>query len=186
MTDSDTLGRSAVDSPRSGWSGDRIGELIFAGLVLALGLYTFVGSFAIRTPAGAQVGPRVFPYLVAAILIGSGVALVIGVLRGRLGAREEGEDIDPDAKTDWWTIAKIVSLVLASILLLEILGWWMVGAILFGGAAWSLGAKRWWLAFLVGLVLGIGTQILFGEGLGLFLPRGMLFDAWYGPGPLFG
>ena len=23
------------------------------------------------------------------------------------------------------------------------------------------------------------------EGLGLFLPRGWAFDAWYGPGPLF-
>ena len=36
------------------------------------------------------------------------------------------------------------------------------------------------------LVLGIGTQLLFGEGLGLSLPRGMAFDWWYGPGPLFG
>lgn len=71
-------------------------------------------------------------------------------------------------------------------LLLEVLGWWLVAALFFGGVAWSLGAKKWWVAFLVGLALGIATQLLFGEGLGLFLPRGMLFDAWYGPGPLFG
>jgi putative tricarboxylic transport membrane protein len=186
VTTSDISTREGAPQPRPGWTADRIGELIFAGLVLALGVYTFIGAFAIRTPAGVQVGPRVFPLLVSVILVGAGTALVIGVLRGHLGAREEGEDIDPNAKTDWWTIAKIIALVLGAMLLLEILGWWLVAALLFGGTAWALGAKRWWLAFLVGLVLGIGTQILFGEFLGLFLPRGLLFDAWYGPGPLFG
>lgn len=186
MTTSEIADRGAAHAPRPGWTADRAGELVFACLVFALGVYAFVGAFAIRTPAGSAVGPRVFPYLVSVILLGAGAALIIGVLRGRLGAREEGEDIDPDAKTDWWTIAKLVGLLLGTVLLLEVLGWWLVAALLFGGAAWSLGAKRWWLAFLVGLVLGIGTQLLFGEGLGLFLPRGAAFDAWYGPGPLFG
>lgn len=185
MTTPHTIDRGAAESPRPGWTSERIGELVFAGLVLALGIFTFVGAFGIRTPAGAQVGPRVFPFLVSAILVGAGIVLVIGVLRGRLGAREEGEDLDPDAKTDWWTIAKIGALIVGVILLLEILGWWLTAALFFGGVAWSLGAKRWWLAFLVGLALGIATQLLFGEGLGLFLPRGLAFDAWYGPGPLF-
>lgn len=186
MTTPTTVGGGAAATPRPRWTPDRVGELIFAGLVLLLGVGAFVGAFAIRTPAGAAVGPRVFPFLVSAILVGAGIALVVGVMRGRLGAREEGEDIDPNAKTDWWTIGKLVALIVGVILLLEILGWWLVAALLFGGAAWTLGAKRWWLAFLVGLILGIGTQLLFGEVLGLFLPRGMLFDAWYGPGPLFG
>lgn len=186
MTDSTLVERGAAGSPRPGWTPDRVGELVFAALVLLLGVATFVGAFAIRTPAGSAVGPRVFPIMVSAILVGAGIVLVIGVLRGKLGAREEGEDIDPNAKTDWWTIGKLVALIVGVILLLEVLGWWLVAALLFGGAAWTLGAKRWWMAFLIGLALGIGTQILFGEFLGLFLPRGMLFDAWYGPGPLFG
>ena len=186
MTTPTTADRGAADTPRPGWTPDRVGELIFASLVLVLGIATFVGAFAIRTPAGVAVGPRVFPFLVSAILVGAGIALVVGVLRGRLGVREEGEDIDPNAKTDWWTIGKIVALIVSVIFLLEILGWWLVAALLFGGSAWALGAKRWWLAFLIGLCLGIGTQLLFGEVLGLFLPRGMLFDAWSGPGPLFG
>ena len=186
MTTPELSNRGAAGTAHPGWTAERIGELIFAGGVLALGIYAFVGAFAIRTPAGAAVGPRVFPILVSAILIGAGIALVIGVLRGKLGAKEEGEDIDPNAKTDWLTIAKLIALMLAVVFLLEILGWWLVAAILFGGAAWALGAKRPWLAFLIGLVLGIGTQLLFGEVLGLFLPRGVLFDAWYGPGPLFG
>ena len=185
MTTSPLSDRDAV-APRPGRGGQRIGELMFAGAVLALGILAFVGAFWIRTPAGAAVGPRVFPFLVAAVLVGAGTVLVVQVLRGRLGTAEEGEDIDSSAGTDWWTILKLIALVAGVVLLLEPLGWWLVSALLFGGAAWSLGARTWWLAFLVGLVLGVGTQLLFGEGLGLFLPRGWLFDAWYGPGPLFG
>lgn len=186
MTDHTVADRGAAVSPRPGWGADRIGELIFAAGVLALGVVAFVGALSIRTPAGAAVGPRVFPFMVSAILVAAGLALIVGVLRGHLGAREEGEDIDSDARADWFTIAKLVGLVVGVILLLEVLGWWLVAALLFGGAAWTLGAKRWWIALLVGLALGVGTQLLFGEALGLFLPRGMAFDAWYGPGPLFG
>lgn len=165
---------------------DRVGNVIFAAALLGLGVFALVGAFAIRTPAGQAIGPQVFPFLVAAILLGAGVFLLVAALRGRVAAAEEGEDIDPNAATDWWTILKLVGLVVAVILLLEVLGWWMVAAILFGGTAWVLGAKRPWLAFVIGLALGIATQLLFGEGLGLFLPRGMAFDWWYGPGPLFG
>lgn len=186
MTAPVSVDPGAAPSPHPGWTSDRVGELVFAGFILALGVFAFVGAFSIRTPAGAAVGPRVFPLVVATILVGSGLALVVSVLRGKLGAREEGEDIDPNAKTDWWTIAKIVALLIGVIFLLEILGWWMTAALFFGGVAWTLGAKKWWLGFIVGLILGIATQLLFGEALGLFLPRGLLFDAWYGPGPLFG
>lgn len=186
MTTPDVTDRAAADSPQPGWTANRIGELVFACVVLCLGIYAFVGAFAIRVPAGAHVGPRVFPYLVSFILVIAGVSLVVGVLRGHLGAREEGEDIDPNAKTDWWTLGKLVAILIITIFVLEFLGWWMTAALLFGGAAWTLGAKKWWVALLVGLGLGIGTQLLFGEGLGLFLPRGWAFDQWYGPGPLFG
>ncbi|MFF7681707.1 tripartite tricarboxylate transporter TctB family protein [Microbacterium sp. NPDC007973] len=184
MTTTDAPGAAATSRPR--WGAERIGNVAFAGVVVGLGVFALVGAFAIRVPAGQAIGPQVFPFAVAAILLGSGITLVIAALRGRVAPREEGEDIDPDAKTDWWTILKLVALMVAVLLLLELLGWWMVAALLFGGVAWTLGAKRPWVAFLAGLVIGIGTQLLFGEGLGLFLPRGAAFDWWYGPGPLFG
>lgn len=184
MTTTDASGAAVTSRPR--WGAERIGNVAFAGVVVGLGVFALVGAFAIRVPAGQAIGPQVFPFAVAAILLGSGITLVIAALRGRVAPREEGEDIDPDAKTDWWTILKLVALMVAVLLLLELLGWWMVAALLFGGVAWTLGAKRPWVAFLAGLVIGIGTQLLFGEGLGLFLPRGAAFDWWYGPGPLFG
>jgi putative tricarboxylic transport membrane protein len=174
------------DTAARGWTPDRIGNVLFAAFVAGLGVFALVGAFAIRTPSGQAVGPQVFPFLVSIILLAAGAVLLVEALRGRVAAAEEGEDIDPNATTDWWTILKLVALVVGVIVLLDVLGWWLVAALLFGGAAWTLGARRVWVAFVVGLVLGIGTQLLFGEVLGLFLPRGMAFDWWYGPGPLFG
>jgi putative tricarboxylic transport membrane protein len=158
----------------------RTGELVFAGLVVALGVFALVGAFGIRVPAGARVGPTVFPIMVSVILMVSGLAVGIGVLRGRLGVRDESEDTDPDARTDWLTLAKLVGLVVVHLVLVEPIGWAFAAAILFGGVAWSLGAKKWWTAFLVGLALGLVVQVLFGELLGLSLPLGPLLG-WLGP-----
>lgn len=158
----------------------RLGELIFAGLLLVLGIVALVGSFGIRVPGTAQVGPTVFPILVSVLLLVSSTALLIGVLRGRLGHAEESEDLDPTARTDWLTLAKLVGLVVAHLVLVPLIGWAFAAAVLFGGAAWSLGARKWWVAFLVGIAVGLVIQIVFGELLGLSLPLGPLLG-WLGP-----
>lgn len=162
---------AAVDRQPAGLRG-RIGELVFAVLVLALGVFALVGVFSIRVPAGARVGPTVFPMVVAALLLAAGVALVVKVLRGDLGEAEESEDLDTSQSTDWLTLGKIAVLVLAHMFLVPIIGWAFAAAILFGGVAWSLGAKRWWSALLIGLAVGLVVQIVFGELLGLSLPLG--------------
>lgn len=151
----------------------KLGEYVFAALALALGVFVFVGAFSIRLPAtGTQVGPRVFPYLVGTILVVSAAMVLVGIARGRFADLEGGEDIDSHARTDWITLAKIVAFVVAHIALIEVVGWPFAAAILFGGVAWSLGARRWWAALLTGLALGLIVYVLFGGLLGLSLPSG--------------
>ena len=157
----------------------RLGEFVFAGLALALGVFVFVGAFSIRE-SGTQVGPRVFPFMVGTILVVSAAMVLVGVLRGRVAEVEEGEDIDATAKTDWITLAKLVGFVVAHIVLLELIGWPLAAAVLFGGVAWSLGARHWWVALLVGLGLGLVVFVLFGGLLGLSLPAGPLLG-WLDP-----
>jgi len=159
----------------------KLGEYVFAGLALALGVFVFVGAFGIRLPAtGTQVGPRVFPFLVGTILVVSAAMVLVGVVRGKVAEVEEGEDVDDTARTDWLTLAKIVAFVVAHIALIEIIGWPFAAAVLFGGVAWSLGAKRWWAALLIGLALGMVVYVLFGGLLGLSLPAGPLLG-WLDP-----
>ncbi len=169
-------GRDTASGPRP----SRFGEFVFVGLAVALGIFALVGSFGIRVPESNRVGPTVFPILVSVILLLSASAVLVGVIRGRLGSPEQSEDVDLAHKTDWITIAKLAGLVVAHLILIPIIGWAFAAAILFGGAAWSLGAKRWWVALLVGLGMGITLQILFGELLGLSLPLGPALG-WLAP-----
>lgn len=148
------------------------GELVFALLMVALGVFALVGVFAIHAPVGAQVGPTVFPIFVAVLLLGSAVTVLFGVLRGQRGVAEDGEDVDQTLPTDWITLLKIVALLLAHLLLIEPVGWAPAAAVLFGGVAWSLGARRWWVALAVGAALALVVQIAFGGLLGLSLPWG--------------
>ena len=157
----------------------KLGEYVFAGLALALGVFVFVGAFSIRE-SGTQVGPRVFPFLVGTILVVSAAMVIVGVARGKVAELEEGEDIDDSARTDWVTLAKIVGFVVAHIALIEIVGWPFAAAVLFGGVAWTLGAKRWWAALLIGLALGLVVYVVFGGLLGLSLPAGPLLG-WLDP-----
>ncbi len=155
------------------------GELVFALLMLALGVFALVGVFGIRVPTGAQVGPTVFPVLVSAILLGASATVLAGIFRGQRAQAEEGEDIDESLPTDWLTLAKIVALIVAHLVLLEYIGWAPAAALLFGGVAWALGAKKWWKALLVGVIVALIVQILFGGLLGLSLPWGPLLG-WLG------
>ncbi|MGH3705567.1 MAG: tripartite tricarboxylate transporter TctB family protein [Agromyces sp.] len=155
-----------------------IGEYVFAAVCAALGAYAIIGAGFIRVPPGSAsvLGPRVFPYAVGVLLVAASVVVVVQLARGRRGVPDEGEDVDPDAPTDWLTVVKLVVCFLSQIVLIEFAGWPLAVTVLFAGAAWSLGAKRWWMAVVIGFGLGIVTQLVFGSWLGLSLPAGPLLD----------
>ncbi len=64
-----------------------LGELVFAGIMVALGVFAVVGIFLIHVPVGMKAGPTVFPIFVSVILLASAVAVLIGVLRGSAAVR---------------------------------------------------------------------------------------------------
>lgn len=164
-----------MTSPRTpaGSVSARVEEYVFAGLVVALGVFTLVDATTIT--AGGQagaVGPRAFPYAVGALLVVTGVAAIVATLRGRLGEPEGGEDVDTSVPTDWVTVAKLVAVLVAHLALIDLVGWPVAAVVLFFGAAWTLGAV-WWKALSVAVVLALVAQVVFASGLGLSLPAGV-------------
>jgi putative tricarboxylic transport membrane protein len=144
-----------------------------ASIVVALGVFTVLDSRRITVPLSANVvGPRVFPYAVGAALVLSGLAVLVGALRGQRAEPEGGEDVDTDARTDWLTVAKVVVAFGVHVAVVDSLGWALAGALLFGGVAWALGGS-WWRGLLIGLVLGFVIQVAFVDGLGVSLPAGV-------------
>lgn len=154
-----------------------IGEMVLAGLIVCIGVVGFIAGAQIPIPPSAGVvGPRVFPFIVSGLMVAIGIGLLIQVLRGRTGAAEEGEDIDPDVKTDWVTVGKLVGFLAVHIALIVPLGWPVAAAVLFFGAAWSLGAKPWWRNAIIAVVLALILQFVFAGLLGVSLPPGFLLE----------
>ncbi|HLS58291.1 MAG TPA: tripartite tricarboxylate transporter TctB family protein [Paracoccaceae bacterium] len=113
----------------------------------------------------ARVGPRQFPYVVAAGLAALGVGTVIAALRGSFPEREK-EEFGPMA----WIVAGLV----IQMLILRTAGFSVATGILFALSARGFGRRPVWLSFLIGTVFSFLIWILFARGLQLSLPAGPL------------
>lgn len=154
-----------------------VGELGFAGGVVALGVFALVRAGSINEPLTAgSMGPRALPYLVGGALVLSGLAVVAAVLRGHRGEAEHGEDVADDEHTDWRVVGMLVALFLVHVFLIIPAGWPVAATVLFSGSAIVLGAKPWWRAIVVGLLLALVLQASFAGGLGVSLPAGPLLE----------
>lgn len=151
---------------------EKVEEYAFGGLVAAIGVFTLVDATTIAARADNAVGPRAFPYAVGALLVVTGVAAIVATARGKLGEAEEGEDVDAGVRTDWVTLGKLGAVLVAHLVLIGLAGWPVAAAVLFFGAAWTLGAV-WWRALPVAVVMALVVQVVFAHGLGLSLPAGI-------------
>jgi putative tricarboxylic transport membrane protein len=148
-------------------------EIPFPLALVGLGVFAVIQATSITVPGSANVvGPRAFPYAIGLLLVGTGVAVLVGLARGHRGEAEGGEDVDTHLGTDWVRVALLAGSLVALIVLIEPLGWPIAATVLFGGAAWSLGARPLWRPLLVGAVVAVVTQIVFTQLLGVFLPAG--------------
>ncbi|SDT23893.1 putative tricarboxylic transport membrane protein [Jiangella sp. DSM 45060] len=153
----------------------RAEEYVIGALIAGLGVFVLADTATIAVPGSSNaMGPRTFPYVVGAVLVGAGIAVLVATARGRVGAAEDGEDVDPNAGTDWRTVVQLVAAFLVHAWLIERAGWPLAIAVLFAGAAWTLGARPWWRPVVAGIVLALVLQVVFGTGLGLSLPAGLL------------
>lgn len=151
-----------------------LGDLFVALGVLALGGFFAYGALQISvTQSYARVGPRFFPFLVAAGLLICGVFLLAQALRGRAADPEGGEDVDADAPTDWRAVALVAVGLVGTALLMERLGFPITAGLLFWTVALAFG-NRSPLAPVIGLALAFVVYLAFTRLLDLNLPAGVL------------
>ncbi|WP_144719872.1 tripartite tricarboxylate transporter TctB family protein [Agrococcus jejuensis] len=169
----------APASPRVHPRAHRVEAMVVVGVVIALAIATLV--LTTQIPQGGQattLSARVIPYVVGGLLLVAGIGVLVGQLRGRFGEAEEGEDVDLEHGTSWVTTGVVALAFLSLVVTIPHLGWPLAVTVLFGASAIALGAKRWWIAVLVGLGLGVVTQLLFGSLLGLSLPATGTLTGW--------
>ena len=85
------------------------------------------------------------------------ILLAVAAARGDIPQGEEGEDIDLTTPADWVTVGKLVAIMVINLLLVNVLGWAITGALLFAGSAWALGSRTLLRDLLVGVVLSVSS-----------------------------
>ncbi|HEX5079201.1 MAG TPA: tripartite tricarboxylate transporter TctB family protein [Geminicoccaceae bacterium] len=148
--------------------GLRLGEAVLAAFVLALGVFIAVETAMLRSgPGYAAIGPKLFPWLVAAGLLLVGTALLHEARAGTV-AQPAGFELDLPPP-----LIVTVGLIL-QMLLMKPAGFVIATAVLFVAVAYALGSRRILLNAAVGLLLCAITYVAFTRGLGLVLPAGVL------------
>lgn len=145
-----------------------------AGVLAVVGLYTIYDASTLNVGFGDPVGPRVFPYAIGTATVVLAALLAVATARGDRAEAEEGEDVDLSTRPDWTTVLRLLGFVVFTILTVNLLGWAIVGAILFTGCAWSLGSRTLLRDVIVGVVLSVGSWYFFYVVLGVPLTPGVL------------
>jgi putative tricarboxylic transport membrane protein len=149
----------------------RIGEAVLGGAVLALGLFVAVETSMLKVASThATVGPRLFPFLVAAGLVVVGALVLYQAVFGHV-AHERGFELD------WVAVALVSAGLVAQLLLLETVGWVLATTLLFVAVARAFGSRRLAVDAAIGIVLASLAFGVFNYGLGLSLPTGTLVES---------
>jgi putative tricarboxylic transport membrane protein len=138
-----------------------------------VGVYTIIDARGLTVGFGDPIGPRVFPYMIGTGMIVLSALLAVATSRGDVAEAEAGEDVDLTSPADWVTVAKLVGILVLNLLLVNILGWAITGALLFAGCAWALGSRTLVRDVIVGAVLAVASWYFF-WGLGVPLEPGIL------------
>jgi putative tricarboxylic transport membrane protein len=149
-------------------------QYALAAVLALVGIYTLVDARGLTVGFGDPVGPRVFPYVIGTGMIVLAVLLAVATARGDVAEGEAGEDIDLTSPPDWATVGKLVAVLVLNVLLVNLLGWPVTGALLFAGCAWALGSRTLLRDVIVGAVLSVSSWYFFYVGLDVPLPPGIL------------
>ncbi len=151
-------------------------QYLVCAVLVAVGAFVIYDALSLEAGFAKvdPVGPKMFPVVIGVVLIALAIVLAIAIPRGSVGEADAGEDVDPDAPSDWRTVGLLVGLFVATILLVQPLGWAITGALLFGVAATILGSRHYVRNIVIGAVLSVGSFYAFYSGLGIPLPAGIL------------
>jgi putative tricarboxylic transport membrane protein len=145
-------------------------DSVAALLIAVLGVWVLWQATSLREgPGYAAVGPRVFPMVVGVGMMVSGLALLWS--SWRVGSAQDSE-ATPAA--DWATLLGMAAALAGYIVLYRPLGFIAASTVFLVAGAWILGSRSPLRDVLAGVLVSVGTFVLFTRLLGLELPVGPL------------
>ena len=145
--------------------------LVIAAALLALAALIFWQTYGMNVAATySRVGPRQFPFVIAAGLAILGVLTAISAWRGKFPEREHEK-----AGPMLWIISGLV----LQMILLRPAGFSLATGVLFALAARGFGRRPVWLSLIFGTVFAFAIWVIFAQGLQLSLPAGPVEEALF-------
>jgi putative tricarboxylic transport membrane protein len=139
--------------------------LVIAVLLAALAVVVAVDTYYL--PQGvatySRIGPRAFPYAIAAGLLLVAVATVREALRGDFPARP---------RDDYRPLAWIVGGLIVQLALISYVGFAIATGAVFAATARAFGRGPLWFTYPIGVVFSMAIWLAFAQGLNLVLPAG--------------
>lgn len=149
--------------------------LLMPALLAAFSLFLLIGALLIPAAETEFPGPRFFPVLLGSVGLVLAALLALGVLRTPEPVPETGTSgRDHRTHSDFVALAWVAGGFLAFAVLLPWLGWILAGALVFWCTAHGFGSRRPLFDILIALFLSSLIYLIFGTGLGLNLPSGIL------------
>jgi putative tricarboxylic transport membrane protein len=147
------------------------GELLLSLGLVALGAYVVHGTGGIAESQGyAQIGPRLFPYLIGTGLTLCGAVLAWHALSG--GWRNLPAGQDGHAAPDWPAFGIVSAGIILHMTVIGWAGFIIASTLLFVLIARGFGSRRPARDAAVAALLGIAVFFIFTLALGLKLPKG--------------
>lgn len=150
------------------------GELVFTSFLFVVAVVVLVDTAGMtKSNAVGFVGPEVFAYIVGGLLFVLSGAQIIAVLRGERGTPEGVEGGVAVSDPNWKAFGILAAALVLYTLLMPILGFPIMGAVLYFMVAKAIGAKHNLRTALIAVLLSITIFFAFNEGLQLQLPSGL-------------
>jgi putative tricarboxylic transport membrane protein len=150
------------------------GELVFTSFLFVVAVTVLVDTAGMtKSNAVGFVGPEVFAYMVGGLLLVLSGAQIIAVLRGERGTPEGVEGGVAVSDPNWKSFGILVVGVVLFALLMPIVGFPIMGAVLYFLVAKAIGAKHNIRTAIIAVLLSLTVFFAFNEGLQLQLPSGL-------------
>ena len=147
------------------------GEFAISFGLVALGSFVVYGTQSIAETQGyAQIGPRLFPYIIGAGLTVCGGVLGWQALSG--GWRNVPLDQEGHDAPDWIAFVIISAGIVLHMVVIGWAGFIIASTLLFVLISRGFGSKRLVRDAIIGVLLAVVVFFIFTVGLGLSLPKG--------------
>ena len=150
------------------------GELVFTSFLFVVAVTVLVDTSGMtKSNAVGFVGPEVFAYIVGGLLLVLSGAQIIAVLRGERGTPEGVEGGVAVSDPNWKAFGLLALALVLYSFLMPILGFPIMGAVLYFMVAKAIGAKHNLRTAIIAVLLSLAIFFAFNEGLQLQLPSGL-------------